>query len=182
MSSIGKYILKDGSIVDVLPKGKKALGVIFDETPNAYFILPFADIDCHHSYNLQEIMDIAECYNQEHGNRYLHWSVPSLNDWKLIISNLSKTMPLGREELSIGDRMSEWTEFDTVIATENLRKYGLTDKVSYWSSTTEYADDVYLLNLDAGTIEAFPIWDDGEPYDYALRLVGQVIKNRNHYV
>ena len=56
---IGKFILKDGSIVDILPKTKKVLGVIFNETKEAYFILPFEDINSHHSYDLEEIMDIA---------------------------------------------------------------------------------------------------------------------------
>lgn len=179
MSSIGKYILKDGSIVDALPKVKKSLGVIFDETPNDYLILPFSDIDCHRTYDLQEIIDIAESYNQEHGNRYLQWSVPSLKDWNTIISNLGKTLPQGREELSANDRMSEWMEFDATIAAENLKKYGLTAKSYYWSCNTEYDDEVYFLDLEAGTIEAFSVWDDGEPYDYTLRLVGHVIKNRH---
>lgn len=177
MKHLGKYILEDGSIIDAPSKTKKPLGVIFDETPDAYLILPFTNIDCQHSYSLQEIEDIADDYNQEHGNRYLQWSVPSLKDWNLIISNIGKTIPIGKEELSACDRMSEWTEFDASIATENLKKYGLTCNSYYWSSTTEYDDDVYFLNLNTGTIEAFPIWDDGEPYDYALRLVGKVIKN-----
>lgn len=182
MSNIGKYILKDRSIVDILPKAKKALGVIFNETPDVYFILPFADTDCFRLYSLQEIMDIAESYNHEGGNRYLQWNVPSLRDWNLIIANLGKTIPKGREDVSACDQMSEWTEFEASVATENLKKYGLTDKSYYWSCTTEYDNEVYLLSLETGTIEAFPIWDDGEPYDYALRLIGQVIKNRNDYV
>lgn len=180
MSYIGKYILKDGSITDALPKSKKALGGIFDETTDAYLILPMADIDNHRSYSLQEIMDIAESYNQEHGNRYLQWNVPSLRDWNTIINNLGKTLPISREEISIGDQMAEWTEFDAAIATENLKKFGLSDKSYYWSCTTEYHDEVYLLDLSAGTIEAYPALADGEQYDYALRLVGKVSKN--HFV
>lgn len=182
MSNIGKYILKNVSIVEALPKASKTLGVIFEETPDTYLILSFADIDCNRSYNLQEIMNIAESYNQAHGNRYLQWKVPSLKDWNTIISHLGKTIPLGKEELTFGERIEEWTEFDTAIATKNLKKYGLTDKSYYWSCTIGIEDEVYLLNLEAGTIEAFPVWDDGEPYDYALRLIGQVKKNKNHYV
>ena len=82
---IGKFILKDGSIVDILPKTKKVLGVIFNETKEAYFILPFEDINSHHSYDLEEIMDIAKSYNQAHGNRYLQWHVPSFKEWNMII-------------------------------------------------------------------------------------------------
>ena len=182
MTYIGKYTLKDGSIVDALPKARKSLGVIFDETPNDYFVLPFTDIDCYRSYDLHEIMDITESYNQEHGSRYVQWSIPSLKEWNTIISRLGKTEPMGREELTFGDRMSEWTEFDAAIAAENLKKYGLAAKSYYWSCTTGYDDEVYLLSLETGTIEAFPVWDDGEPYDYALRLIGHVIKSTNHYV
>lgn len=179
---IGKFILKNGSIVDILPKTKKVLGVIFDETEEAYLILPFEDIDSHRSYDLEEIMDITEAYNQAHGNRHLQWHVPSFKEWNMIISRLGKTDAKGCEEIARCDCMTEWTEFDKDVATENLKKFGLTSENTYWSSTIEYDDDVYLFDLGMGVVEAYPVFDDGEPYDYSLRLVGKVIKNKNHYV
>ena len=51
-----------------------------------------------------------------------------------------------------------------------------------WGSTIEYDDDVYIFDLGMGVVEAYPVFDDGEPYDYSLRLVGKVIKNKNHHV
>ena len=51
-----------------------------------------------------------------------------------------------------------------------------------WGSTIEYVDDVYIFDLGMGVVEAYPVFDDGEPYDYSLRLVGKVIKNKNHHV
>lgn len=83
-----------------------------DETNVQIRFLPVFDIDCYQSYSLQEIIDIAEAYDQKHGNRYLHWSIPSLIDWKLIISRLGETQVQHGEELSFNDRMEEWEEFD----------------------------------------------------------------------
>ena len=84
----------------------------FDETNVQIRFLPVFDIDCYQSYSLQEIIDIAEAYDQKHGNRYLHWSIPSLIDWKLIISRLGETQVQHGEELSFNDWMEEWEEFD----------------------------------------------------------------------
>lgn len=178
MINIGKFILIDGTISDALPEAGEALGVVFDETQDAYLILPFTDIDSQQSYSIQEIIDIAECYNQKHGNRWLQWIVPTLRDWNVIINRLGKALPIGKEGPCSLVRKAEWTEFDAAIAQENLKGFGLSADLSYWSST-EYDDDVYLLDLAAGTIEAYPMWDDGEPYDYALRLIGKVSKNKN---
>lgn len=175
---IGKFILKDGSIVDFLPKTKKVFGVIFDDTKEAYLILAFEDIDSHRSYDLEEIMDIAESYNQAYGNRYLQWHVPSFKEWNMIISRLGKTDAIGCEEIAGCDCMTEWTKFDKDVATKNLKKFGLTPETTYWSSTIEYDDEVYLFDLRMGVVEAYPVFDDGEPYDYSLRLVGKVIKKK----
>lgn len=176
MTHIGKYLLRDGTTADRMPKPRQVLGVIFDETDTEYVFLPLADIDCHRSYELQEIIDIGEAYNLSHGNRYLHWKVPALKDWNMIVGRLGQTEVLWREELSMGDRMEEWTEFDADTATFHLRSYHLLPGKYYWSSSTQYADEVYLLDLEAGTIVAFPVWDDGEPYDYALRMIGHIKK------
>ena len=97
MINIGKFILIDGTISDVLPEAGETLGVVFDETQDAYLILPFADIDCQQSYSIQETIDIAECYNQKHGNRWLQWMVPTLRDWNVIINRLGKALPIGKE-------------------------------------------------------------------------------------
>lgn len=179
MINIGKFILTDGTICDALPEAGETLGVVFDETQDAYLILPFADIDSLQSYSLQETMNIAECYNQKHGNRWLQWMVPTLRDWNVIINRLGKALPIGKEEPCSFVRMAEWTEFDATIAQDNLKGFRLSVDLCCWSSSTEYDDDVYLLDLAAGTIEAYPIWDDGEPYNYALRLIGKVSKNKN---
>lgn len=176
MNDIGKYLLRDGTVTDRMPKPRHVLGVIFDETDTEYVFLPLADIDCHRSYELQEIIDIGEAYNLSHGHRYLHWKVPTLEDWQLIIGRLGQTEVIGREELSMGDRMEEWTEFDADTAMPHLSTYHLLPGKFYWSCSTQYADEVYLLDLESGVIEAFPVWDDGELYDYALRMVGRMKK------
>lgn len=75
----------------------------------------------------------------------------------MIITNLGKTIPIGREELSIYDRISEWTEFDSAIARENLKQYELTYKLSYWSCTTDYYNEVYIFKLETGNIDAFHV-------------------------
>lgn len=112
MTHIGKYLMKNGQICDVVSHKDRVLGVIFDETNEQIRFLPVFDIDSFQSYSLQEIIDIAEAYDQKHGNRYLHWSIPSLIDWKLIISRLGETQVQHGEELSFNDWMEEWEEFD----------------------------------------------------------------------
>lgn len=72
MTHIGKYLMKDGQICDAVSHKDRALGVIFDETNEQIQFLPVFDIDCYQSYSLQGIIDIAEAYDQKHGNRYLH--------------------------------------------------------------------------------------------------------------
>ena len=172
MTHIGKYLMKDGQICDVVSHKDRVLGVIFDETNEQIRFLPVFDIGSFQSYSLQEIIDIAEAYDQKHGNRYLHWSIPSLTDWKLIISRLGETQVQHGEELSFNDRMEEWEEFDSAIAIKNLKKFGLSPELTYWTCSQGYDDEVFLLDLESGTIEAYPVWDDGEKYDYALRLYG----------
>lgn len=176
MSDIGKYLLQDGTITSRMPKPRHVLGVIFDETDTECHFLPLDDIDCHRSYHLQEIIDIGEAYNLSHGHRYLRYTVPTLRDWNLVLARLGQTEAMCCEELSIGDRMEEWTVFDAYTAIAHLRPYRLLPGKSYWSSSTQYGDEVYFLDLETGTIEAFPVWDDGEPYDYALRMIGHMKK------
>lgn len=176
MTHIGMYILQDGSITSHLPNLNDVLGVIFDETSTEYRFLPFVDIDCYGIYGLDKIKDIVENYNHSHGSESLEWSIPTLADWNLVVNRLGQTETIWKEELIFGDRMVEWTEFDAETAIKNLKKYRLRPQPFYWSSSTEYDDDIYLLNLENGTIEACPIWDDGEDYDYALRLIGHIVK------
>ena len=121
--SLSFCLMKDGQICDAVSHKDRALGVIFDETNEQIRFLPVFDIVCYQSYSLQEIIDIAEAYDQKHGNRYLHWSIPSLTNWKLIISRLGETQVLHGEELCFNDRMEEWEEFDSAIAIENLKKF-----------------------------------------------------------
>lgn len=182
MANIGKYILRTGEITDICTKLEKTLGVIFDEDKTEYRFLPFTDAECFRAYSLKDIVDIAQSYNLAHGNRYLQWSVPSLRDWNMILHGLAKIDIVGREELSGCDRMSEWTEFDSVLAIDRLKKYKLQPDIYYWSSSEGDDGEVYFLNLNGGTVESYPVWDDGEEYDYALRLVGHVVKNRNNFV
>lgn len=178
MTNIGKYITEEGLVTDVMPKNKLVLGVIFDETDNEFIFLPFADIDCCKSYSLRGIMDIAESYNLQHGHRYLHWSVPSWSEWNLIIARLGKTDVMRRQQQGFKNRIEVWAEFDEKVVIENLTKYNLSPKFYYWSSSQGYDEEVYFMNL-AGLIEPHPVWEDGEEYDYALRLVGHAAKNKN---
>lgn len=174
MTHIGKFILRDGSISDHFPSLNDAMGVIFDETPTECRFLSFADIDCYRIYDLDAIKNIVENYNQSHSNESVKWSVPTLSDWRQIVSRLGQTEVVAKEEISFDDRMVEWAEFDAKTAIINLKKFRLRPQPFYWSSSTEYDDDIYLLNLESGTIETYPVWDDGEDYDYALRLIGRI--------
>lgn len=182
MSNIGKYILRTGEVTDTCTEQEEALGVVFEEDENEYRFLALSDTECSRSYTLKEIIDIVQSYNQEHGNSYLRWSVPSLRDWNSVLRRLAKAEIIGRELLSAGGDMEEWTEFDSAAAIGVLKKYNLLPDISCWSSSEGNHGDVYFLCLEAGTIEAYPVWDDGEPYDYALRLVGHVDRDGIHGV
>lgn len=172
LPNVGKYIMKDGRLADDTSQKEQVLGVVFDETDENIRFLPLFDTDCRQSYSLKEILDIAEEYDRKHGSQYLKWAVPSLSDWNMIISRLGKTQIRADEQVGFNDRMDEWTEFDGSTAIENLKNLDVTPQLSYWSCSQGYDDEVYFLNLETGTIEACPVWDDGEEYDYALRLVG----------
>lgn len=172
LPNVGKYIMKDGRLADDTSQKEQVLGVVFDETDENIRFLPLFDTDCRQSYSLKEILDIAEEYDRKHGSQYLKWAVPSLSDWNMIISRLGKTQIRADERVGFNDRMDEWTEFDGSTAIENLKNLDVIPQLSYWSCSQGYDDEVYFLNLETGTIEACPIWNDGEEYDYSLRLVG----------
>lgn len=57
-----------------------------------------------------------------------------------------------------------------------IGKY-ITKDGAYWSSSEGYEDEVYLLNLELGTIEAYPMFDDGEEDDNVLRLIGHIFSH-----
>lgn len=181
--SLSFYLMKDGQICDAVSHKDRALGVIFDETNEQIRFLPVFDIACYQSYSLQEIIDIAEAYDQKHGNRYLHWSFPSLTNWKLIISRLGETQVLHGEELCFNDRMEEWEEFDSAIAIENLKKFGLSPELTYWTCSQGYDDEMFLLDLESGTIEAYPVGMMGRntimPYDFMDVIIVEEMFNKH---
>ena len=178
MDCIGKYITKDGDSTDTM--SEQVLGVVFDGTDKELLFLPFFDVDyCHNRYHsLQEVIEIAEDFNRQHHNGHIRWSLPTLADWKAIIRNLGKTDVFEKSALDMCDRMQGWGEFDGKTAVNNLRKYRLDSKSTYWSSTEGYEEEVYLLDLGMGTVEAYPMFDDGEEDDNVLRLIGRVSKNK----
>lgn len=175
MNYIGKYITKDGAVTDTM--SEQVLGVVFDDTGKELLFLPFFDVDyCHKRYHsLQEVMEIAEDFNRQYNNKHIRWSVPTLADWNAIIRNLGKTDVFEESAPDMCDRIREWGEFDSKTAIGNLSRYRLNSESTYWSSTEGYEDEVYLLNLELGTIEACPMFDDGEGDDNVLRLIGMFL-------
>lgn len=54
ITHIGKYLMKDGQICDVVSHKDRVLGVIFDETNEQIRFLPVFDIDSFQSYSQQK--------------------------------------------------------------------------------------------------------------------------------
>lgn len=174
MDYIGKYITKDGVVTDTM--SEQVLGVVFGGTEKELLFLPFFDVEyCHKRYHsLQEILEIAEDFNRQYNNKHIRWSVPTLAEWNAIIRNLGKTDVFEESAPDMCDRTQEWGEFDSKTAVDNLGIYGLNSESIYWSSSEGYEDEVYLLSLGLGRIEAYPMFDDGEEDDNVLRLIGHI--------
>lgn len=106
-----------------------------------------------------------------------------MTNWKLIISRLGETQVLHGEELSFNDRMEEWEEFDSAIAIENLKKFGLSPELTYWTYSQGYDDEVFLLDLESGTIEAYPVGMMGRntimPYAFMDVIIVEEVFNKH---
>lgn len=174
MDCIGKYITKDGGVTDTM--SEQVLGVVFGGTEKELLFLPFSDVEYSHKRyrSLQEVIEIAEDFNRQYNDKLIRWSVPTLADWNAIIRNLGKTDVFEESAPDMCDRIQEWGDFDSKTAINNLRRYGLNSESTYWSSSEGYEDEVFLLNLALGRIEAYPMFDDGEEDDNVLRLIGHI--------
>lgn len=174
MDNIGKYITKDGVVTDTM--SEQVLGVVFGGTEKELLFLPFSDVEYSHKRyrSLQEVIEFAEDFNRQYNDKLIRWSVPTWAEWNAIIRNLGKTDVFGKSAPDMCDRTQEWGEFDSKTAVDNLGIYGLNSESIYWSSSEGYEDEVYLLSLGLGRIEAYPMFDDGEEDDNVLRLIGHI--------